>query len=514
MKSSQRNLNNIDKLIHKASEDTILINPSPEQYAAIYVRTSSSNDSYSIQSQIDDCKKYIRKNNLILYDVYKDKESARKKKFYERKDFKRLLNDMEAGMFKNLILIRRDRLSRRIDDFMHLKRIFRKHNIRDYYIKEGNLNFENDTYITSFLENILMSISTLEPEYISQRTKGGRQNLRDQGIFQSSNPPTGYNKVKGKKHEFEKNNEQAKLIEDIFNYYREEIIDKNKTLADLYKHFKGINIAKVNKSFLDRIIQRPLYGGKMIKNEDDNISDCVKWDNQSSKYVLIYDNENKVEKIIECTNFPIIVDWNIWTQVFLHYYTLNNPPVEANYLFKDLIKCSNCNTILTLKNGFLSCKCLNLSVEVLIENVFNEIIDNTDPKSVKLIFGDKIKKVNQNLNLHHNNLNSLRNSLRSKLDKYISTKNSNIKKDIEKLQNEINDIQNLITKLGEEKLKFLDFSSNINLFRTVFRMLNKDNIEFIKNNWEPYNELINKFIVKVVLTTKNGKLKKFKVKYK
>jgi len=440
MKNSQGKLKEIDELINNTDKNGVLVNPTPEQYAAIYARTSSSNDSFSIQSQIDDCEAYIKNNNLILYDIYQDKESARKKKFYERKDFKRLLCDMEAGMFKNLVLIRRDRLSRRIDDFMHLKRIFRKHNIRDYYVKEGNINFENDTYITNFLENVLMSISTLEPEYISQRTKGGRQNLRDQGIFQSSNPPTGYDKAEGEKHKFKVNHEEAELIKNVFNYYKTEIISENKTLKDLYKYFESNSISKVNKNFLNRVFQRPIYGGYMIKSEDDDISDCVKWDEHNLKYVLTYEDESVETKIIKCKNFSKIIDWKTWTEVFLHFYKSENPPQEPKYCFKGLIYCADCNTSLILVNEKFTCKCSSLNFEYLIKKIFTQILEDTNPKNIKLIFNDKINKVNEDLNAQNNSLNSLRNSLRIKLNKYINTKNLNLREEIESIQNEINSI--------------------------------------------------------------------------
>ncbi|WP_053956037.1 recombinase family protein [Inediibacterium massiliense] len=305
-----RNKDTLGKDGHKKT----LLDPTPEHYAAIYARISGKNDSFSLDSQKETCTKFIEENNLLLYKVYEDKESARMKHFYDRKEFKKLLSDMETRMFKNLVLIRRDRLSRRVDDFMHLRRIFKKHNVKVFYAKEGNLNFDTSSYITNFLENILMSISTLEPEYIYQRTKGGRQNLRYKGTFQCGNPPFAYNKVKGKKHDFEINSDESALVKRIFATYKNSIIKDGNTLDALIENSNNNPIKKITKPFLKRIIQCPLYGGKIIIEEDDTTDDCVIWDKSNGEYLL------DEEKFMKCENFTKIIDWKDWKEVFLHFY--------------------------------------------------------------------------------------------------------------------------------------------------------------------------------------------------
>jgi len=80
------------------------------------------------------------------------------------------LNDMYAGMFKTVVVIRMDRLSRRIDDFMKIKNIFKAHDVNVIYVKEPQLNFNEENYISNFIQNMVMAVSTFEPDNIADRT--------------------------------------------------------------------------------------------------------------------------------------------------------------------------------------------------------------------------------------------------------------------------------------------------------------------------------------------------------
>ncbi|QZY53895.1 recombinase family protein [Crassaminicella profunda] len=501
-----RNKDTLDKDGHKKT----LLDPTPEHYAAIYARISGKNDSFSLDSQKETCTKFIEENNLLLYKVYQDKESARIKHFYDRKEFKKLLSDMETGMFKNLVLIRRDRLSRRIDDFMHLRRIFKKHHVKVFYVKEGNLNFDSSSYITNFLENILMSISTLEPEYIYQRTKGGRQNLRYKGIFQCGNPPFGYSKVKGKKHDFEINTDEAELVKRIFATYKSSIIKDCNTLDALIESLNSNPIKKITKSFLKRILQRSIYGGKMIIEEDDSLDDCVIWDKDNGQYLL------DEKKFMKCENFAKLVDWKDWKEVFLHFYFLEKGPLDQDYLFKNLLYCNTCKEPLMLKNGYYICKqqCMQVHIDNVIGIVFEQIIHEINAQYFQRIFQTKIKKINKKLTEEKKTLAQSRKNMRNKLDEYIITNDTSLKKEIASLQSDIQSTQENINEAGNEKLKLLNILNNLDAFKKQLGTFTPSDIQFFKENWQAYHYMLSKFIKKVVLKKSNGQNFSITITYK
>ncbi|MCT4618213.1 MAG: recombinase family protein [Marinisporobacter sp.] len=501
-----RNKDTLDKDGHKKT----LLDPTPEHYAAIYARISGKNDSFSLDSQKEACTKFIENNNLLLYKAYEDKESARTKHFYDRKAFKKLLSDMETGMFKNLVLIRRDRLSRRIDDFMHLRRIFKKHNVKVFYVKEGNLNFDSSSYITNFLENILMSISTLEPEYIYQRTKGGRQNLRYKGFFQCGNPPFGYNKVKGKKHDFDINTDETALVKGIFDSYKTSIIKDGNTLHSLIESLNNNPIKKITKPFLKRIIQRSLYGGKMIIEEDDTIDDCVIWDKANGKYLL---NE---DKFMKCENFANLVDWKDWKEVFLHFYFLNKGPLDKDYLFKKLLYCNTCKKKLVLKDEYYTCRqqCMKVHIDDVIGRIFEQIIHEIKARYFQSTFQTNIKNINKTLTEEKKTLDKSRKNIRSKLDEYIVSNNESLKEEIASLQSTIQSTQEEINKAGEEKLKLLNILNNLDAFKKQLGTFTPSDIQFFKENWQAYHHILSKFIKKVVLKKSNGQNFSITITYK
>jgi len=217
VKSSIKELDSIE--VYYKSEDGLLREVLPEECAAIYGRISGKHDSFSIESQLEACKQKALAENLIVYRAYYDEKSARQIHFHEREGFKNLLADLEAGMFKTVIITRRDRLSRRIDDFMQIRKIFEHHGIRVIYSTEGDFGSSDKSYITSFIENMLMAISTLEPEYISERADAGRKHLREQGIYQTSKVPYGYIRDNTEKHKYHMDKNQALIIKKIFQLF-------------------------------------------------------------------------------------------------------------------------------------------------------------------------------------------------------------------------------------------------------------------------------------------------------
>ncbi|MTI71429.1 MAG: hypothetical protein FH751_14380 [Firmicutes bacterium] len=486
-----------------------LFNTSPENYAAIYARISGQNESFSISSQIETCKRYAEDNGLIVYDIYEDKQSARMKHFYSRPSFKKLLNDLECGMFKNIIMIRRDRLSRRIDDFMHLRRIFNRLNVNIIYVKEGNFNLNSNSYVTNFIENVLVSISTLEPEYIYQRTKGGRQNLRSQGIFQSSTPPIGYSKGK-EAHSFIINKNEAKVIEKIFNTYEEILLSSDKSLTDLRNIIKDSNILinterpkTINNDFLKRVITRPIYGGKLIESEDDDIHNCVIWHEDTNNYSL------DESKFIKCVNFESIVSWRKWKRVFLHHYFKKNGPKTQDSPFENILYCKRCGSYLKLDNKHYSCpkNCLNIPIDTMISGVTTDIIRKIDNYYFQIIFKENIKKVNEKINTEKKKLLTKERILKEKVINYIDSNDENKAKEIEFIKNEITTIKKEINKLGDKKLLLTNTLNNTELFKQYFRNLNDKDINFIKKNPEAYSSILSKFISKVVCDFKNEKLR-------
>ncbi|MEJ8554839.1 recombinase family protein [Tepidibacter sp. Z1-5] len=242
----------------------------PYEYAAIYARTSIKAENNSISNQIYDCKLKLDDENIKLYNVYQDKISGKKIHFNQRPGFKQLLSDMEADMFKTLIVSRRDRLSRREDDSVRLKRLFKKSNVRVIYVNEFELNNSSQDYISNFIDNMMIAIGSLEPDKISEKTAAGRKYIREKGLYSSGRKcPYGY--TKSKKHVYIKHEDQAPIVRKIFNLYlkvnSKEYNNKNYKMKNLLEEINKLDSTKkfVHNTIYS-IIDRPLYANLMLKD--------------------------------------------------------------------------------------------------------------------------------------------------------------------------------------------------------------------------------------------------------
>jgi DNA invertase Pin-like site-specific DNA recombinase len=135
----------IEEIVKEAIE---MNSPEPEEYAAIYARKSTKLENNSLKSQASLAREEIKKRNLFVYDVYEDEESATKYHPMHRPEFKRLLYDAMNGKFKTLVVFRRDRLARKVEDLIDIKNFFKKHgrkiiysNYGEYLIRFWNIYF-------------------------------------------------------------------------------------------------------------------------------------------------------------------------------------------------------------------------------------------------------------------------------------------------------------------------------------------------------------------------------------
>ncbi|MCT4621134.1 MAG: recombinase family protein [Marinisporobacter sp.] len=503
---TQQKLNHPKDKNKEKEEKPTPYEPTPEDYAAVYARKSGPQDTFSIPSQLEDCKKFIKGNNLILYDSYQDKKSGRKMRFYDRPGFKKLLNDLAAGMFKTVILTRRDRLSRRVDDFMQIRRIFRHYDVRVFYVNEGELVSSQHSYLSSFLENMLIAISTLEPENIVRRTTDGRQFLRNDGIYQSRNyPPYGYNKKEGEKHEFEEIPQQIDIAKKIFASFMIfpcTDIDYDIAIKQFADQMNTIENSdrKFSKQFIIDFLQRPVYGGKIRKMEIDDIEDFVEWDEENERYILLDEGFRK------CTNIDGLISWEDWKTCYLKFYQLKYGIPEPQYLFRNLLYCQKCDAPIQLQKGtnIYSCtqECTNIDIDLLIYKIFHQVIFDCDNAIIQGILKKKLDTLNTEIRNQKNDLTIKEQKLRKQIDHYAKSMTESNREKITELQKKIQKVRHNINNLGQEKALFINAMNNLPILKEQLTDFSLTDTIYFQKNWQTYQDLLIKFISKVVLQPK------------
>lgn len=345
----------------------------PENYAAIYARQSILKETFSLRTQEELAKEKIRENNLVLFDVYTDEESATRYSPFHRQGFKRLLCDAYNGRFKTLVVFRRDRLARKVEDLLEIRKIFRKLGIKVIYSSTGEFQPEEENHISSFVESILISIAELEPTILAQRVRAGKQEKRESKLYDAAIPPFGLqieekNNSKDKNYVLEKN--KAKVIEDIFNMYLypenyeelDSVVVSNKIKNELIGKITRIINQKYSSIFnkpksvneITKYILNPIYAALMTKEA-----------NKSPISILLENNSNlKIDKdklFIGADNVKPIISEEMWFDALIKLVTestLDEPfnSDEDVYIFKDLLYCTKCKCKVVIKKEIYQCK--------------------------------------------------------------------------------------------------------------------------------------------------------------
>ncbi|QSF43345.1 thymidine phosphorylase [Paenibacillus tianjinensis] len=163
---------------------------------AIYIRVSTdkqadNGDSIPMQENLG--KKIIEDNNGILFKIYAEPAvSASKTRLKDRTILLECLNDAKAGLFNKLIVYRRDRLARKIEDSLAIRGMLEQANCELIYSATGEMQSSlNDPY-GKMMENIRASLDEIESAQISMRVTDVMQDKAKRGEAVGGNLPFGY----------------------------------------------------------------------------------------------------------------------------------------------------------------------------------------------------------------------------------------------------------------------------------------------------------------------------------
>ncbi len=416
--------------------------PPPEEYAAIYARKSTLLENNSINSQVEIAKRKLSENGLFLYDVYSDEESATRYHPLHRQGFKKLLYYAKKGKFKTVVVYRRDRLARRVEHLLEIKKIFKKLGITIIYSNEGEFQ-PNDSYFSNFIENIIMAVDELEPSILSERIISGMQEKKLRGEY-SKRATYGYiSPEKNGTKEYTHDKAKAEIIKEIFDLFL--ALPAEESIYD--KIHKKINAKisnkneKLRKQFIKDRILNPIYAGLIRLDSSIPVLSTVK---KNGNKELIVDDSN----YISCTNLTGIIKKKPWFKAVIKYYNLSperNSLIddESSYLFKGLIYCKKCNKPLHLVRE--TYRCMNGCTlfnkheleNVLLRKILKEIVTH-----------DNIRC------FHENNFRSL-------------------EEEIESIEKEITDIK----KSQEDTIKTLIKNYSPNSTDTLAELLGKLKVE-------------------------------------
>ena len=404
----------------------------------IYVRVSTEDqkdNGYSIDSQLRMIKEYCEKNNYDIIDIYNDAGYSGKNLI--RPDMQRLIKDIAAKKLDKLIAIKVDRLTRNNLDGFWLLNYCEQNNVKIELILEP---YDVSTANGEMIYGMNLIFGQRERKEIGARTKRALEEMALEKVHPGK-APYGYTRNKITGH-LEINPIEALVVKEIF-----ELCKKGESIRNIAFTMEQ------NNAYLDK--------GKWTFSRVYKIL-------TNSIYIGIFEfgkYKRKPEDILKIENYcEPIIDLKTWklTRSYLEKNKHSNYG-EHIHLFTSIIRCPECNKILSSTNSFkysgtpkervyyhLTCKnpnckakglhynsdkieqklgrILNELTRYMYDNT-NEIITSTTTKSKEI---SDIDKAIEKLKQQEKRLIDL--YLDSNLDvNSINLKNEAIKKEINKL---------------------------------------------------------------------------------
>lgn len=127
-----------------------------ENSAVIYVRASTNNRA-SIDTQIEDCRKFADEKNMCVLETYVDIDSS----YVEQK---RLIHDSGEEKFQNIVIYSLNRLSREASDCIRALKIFEDNNIKLFLASEKIMYVQGKLF-----ENMISQFAAFERQMMIQQ---------------------------------------------------------------------------------------------------------------------------------------------------------------------------------------------------------------------------------------------------------------------------------------------------------------------------------------------------------
>jgi DNA invertase Pin-like site-specific DNA recombinase len=326
--------------------------------AAIYLRLSKDDgtdaESNSIGNQRDLLSKYAQEHDFIVYKEYVDDGWSGTN--FDRPAFKRMVEDIEAGIVGAVLIKDLSRLGRNNALVAFYTEMFFPDN-------DVRLIAINDAIDTGSGENEIMAFKSVINEYyardISKKIRSARRTMAQKGLYTGPNAPYGYIKSPADKHRLIVDEEAAEVVKRMFEMaesglgvyqiahqlYREEVLSPNayKTLrlgqnATYYPDCPHEWIHTTVRS----ILQNRVYVGDMVGHKQSNKS-------FKNHTIVRYPEEEWIT--VTGTHEPLVsIDTFERVQRLIQVKKRDNTAQITN-IFAGLLKCKDCGGGLSFHHG-------------------------------------------------------------------------------------------------------------------------------------------------------------------
>lgn len=439
------------------------------------VSTDKADQLNSLEAQKEFFFEYTKRTGDTLVSLYAD-EGISGTKIKNRKEFLRMMSDAERGLFDMVVVKDISRFARNTVDLLQNVRKLKALGIETQFLTANMTSMGNSEFVLT----IFGALAQEESANTSKRVKFGKKMNAEKGRV--PNIVYGYDKTIGDYFNLTINEEEAKVIRQIYKWYTEEGFGGAAIANKLNE--KGIKTkrnCKWSQNATCRILSNELYTGKIINGKQE-VSDFLtgqRKEKDETEWIVV---ERPELRIIDDETFEK-------AQEILRSrhdaFNMTRERQSNKHLFSTLIKCKECGwsfrrSVRKYKNTYIRWVCsghngkgadscpnaVTVDEEELIE-VLQEYFAEVLKQKKKVInyvvneFQRVYKAQDENVE-YEKELNTQLTKLQKKRQKYmdmytddlisreeLNEKIGGMRKEIEHLENELKMVSYHLTK-GEQ----------------------------------------------------------------
>lgn len=227
---------------------------------ALYVRVSTDEqvrEGYSIEAQKASLNTYAKKNGYKIIDTYIDEGYTARKKFNNRKEFVRMLDDAKTNKFDLILFIKLDRWFRSVADYYKIQEVLESCNVNWKTTLE---DYDTTTASGRLNLNIRLSVNQDESDRTSERIKFVFDKKVADGEVISGSCPLGY-MIEGKKLVLDP--EKSHIAKDVFDTY-----EKKRSRIAVVRHIRNSYGYEINYNTIYIMLSNTMYYGSYRGNDN------------------------------------------------------------------------------------------------------------------------------------------------------------------------------------------------------------------------------------------------------
>lgn len=296
------------------------------------VSTDKSDQLNSLEAQKEFFSEYTKRTGDNLVRLYAD-EGISGTKIKNRKEFLRMMSDAEHGLFDMVVVKDISRFARNTVDLLQNIRKLKSLGIETQFLTANMTSMGNSEFVLT----IFGALAQEESANTSKRVKFGKKMNAEKGRV--PNIVYGYDKTIGDYFNLAVNEEEAKVIRQIYKWYTEEGYGAAKIANMLNEQGKRTKRnCKWSQNAICRILTNEIYTGKIINGKQE-VSDFLTGQRKEKDETEWLVAERPEIRIISDEVFERAQEV---LQGRHDTFRVSHERQSNKYLFSTLIKCKEC----------------------------------------------------------------------------------------------------------------------------------------------------------------------------